>query len=122
MTWRDILDIETPDNSAKSAKNHENDPFCHFSHFSHKDQELKNEPVKLKADAPVLDHLTETERQAYQGWYDVMVGDKFNMSPKEAHVEALRRIEFSKRALRGEFGNEQETYFESVRLFGGEVQ
>jgi len=37
---------------------------------------------------PLLDHLTATERQAYQGWYDVMVGDKFKMSPEQAHKKA----------------------------------
>ncbi len=42
MPWRDILDIETPDFSAKSAKSPSNDT---FSHYCHKDHELEDESV-----------------------------------------------------------------------------
>ena len=50
--------------------------------------------------SPVLDHLTETERQAYQGWYDVMIGEKFNMSPQEAHAEAMKLLIKTSRLLK----------------------
>ena len=45
MTWRDILDIETPDKRNKRDKSLASDPFCHFSHFSLKDCELENEAI-----------------------------------------------------------------------------
>jgi len=92
MTWRDVLDIETPDKSAKSAKSPPNDTFSPFSPFSHKDRKLKSDPVALETGTLVLDLLTETERQAYHGWYDVMIGQKFKMSPEEAHAEAMRLL------------------------------
>jgi hypothetical protein len=89
MGWRQILNAAVPDFSAKSVKSPPNDTFSHFCHFSQEDREYKSDPVKLKADALLLDNLTEAEREAYQGWYDVMVGEKFNMSPDEAHAEAM---------------------------------
>jgi len=49
---------------------------------------------------PMLDNLTETERQAYQGWYDVMVGDKFNMSPERADAEAMALLLKTSRILK----------------------
>jgi len=48
----------------------------------------------------ILDHLTETERQAYVGWYDVMTGEKFNMSEEEAHKEAMKLLLKTSRLLK----------------------
>lgn len=50
--------------------------------------------------SPVLDHLTETERQAYHGWYEVMTGKNFNMSQYEAHAEARKLLLKTSRLLK----------------------
>jgi len=48
----------------------------------------------------ILDNLTETERQAYDGWFTIMTGDKFNMSPEEAHAEAMKLLLKTSRLLK----------------------
>lgn len=100
MSWREILNADSPDFSDKRYKSPPKDPFCHFSPFSHKERELKNDLEKLEADSPVLDHLTETERQAYEDWFSEMTGEKFNMSVEEARSEAMKLLVKTSRLLK----------------------
>ena len=46
-----------------------------------------------------LDQLPETEREAYQGWYDVMVGPNHKMSPEQAHQKAWALLQKSSAVL-----------------------
>jgi len=48
----------------------------------------------------LISRLTPTEREAYNGWVDIMTSDRFNMSPKAAHREAWGLLQESNQRLR----------------------
>lgn len=47
-------------------------------------------------------HLTDTEKEAYAGWYEVMTNEKFNLSSEEAHKKTAEFIAKTSKMLQRE--------------------
>lgn len=50
--------------------------------------------------SPALDHLTETEREAYREWFEIITTGKAQLSPEEAHAEAMKLLIKTSRLLK----------------------
>lgn len=103
MGWRDFQDSIQVEYVEKVEK--VTPPTAHIPHIPliPPGVDYKNTAYKVKQTdserATLLSRLTETEREAYQGWYDIMVSERFKMSLEAAHAKAWELLQKSIKGL-----------------------
>lgn len=62
---------------------------------------------EMERDSVFFSLLTDVEKEAYAGWFDVMVNGKSKMSPEDAHLESAKRLTKSSAILQARVNEEK---------------